>query len=210
MKDNTRLIDIILSASGLIICSPLFLLAAILIKATSKGPVFFLQKRVGLHNKDFTIYKFRTMREGAAKQNTLTIGSKDSRITTIGYYLRKYKLDELPQLYNVLKGEMSIVGPRPELRAYVELYSPEQRNVLSIRPGITDYASIKFKNENDLLAAAENPERYYINDILPLKLQLSQQYLKNKSLRNYFFVIWATISGKTSCCNLYLENANCA
>ena len=196
MKDNTRLIDIILSASGLIICSPLFLLAAILIKATSKGPVFFLQKRVGLHNKDFTIYKFRTMREGAAKQNTLTIGSKDSRITTIGYYLRKYKLDELPQLYNVLKGEMSIVGPRPELRAYVELYSAEQRNVLSIRPGITDYASIKFKNENDLLAAADNPERYYINDILPLKLQLSQQYLKNKSLRNYFFVIWATISGK--------------
>ena len=196
MKDNTRVIDIVLSASGLIICSPLFLLAAFLIKATSKGPVFFLQKRVGLHNKDFTIYKFRTMRKGAAKQNALTIGSKDSRITTIGYYLRKYKLDELPQLYNVLKGEMSIVGPRPELRAYVELYSPEQRNVLSIRPGITDYASIKFKNENDLLAAADNPERYYINDILPLKLQLSQQYLKNKSLRNYFFVIWATISGK--------------
>ena len=196
MKDNTRPIDIILSASGLIICSPLFLIAAILIKATSKGPVFFLQKRVGLHNKDFTIYKFRTMREGAAKQNALTIGSKDSRITTIGYYLRKYKLDELPQLYNVLKGEMSIVGPRPELRAYVELYSPEQRTVLSIRPGITDYASIKFKNENDLLAEAENPERYYINDILPLKLQLSQQYLKNKSLRNYFSVIWATITGK--------------
>ena len=209
MKDNTRLIDIILSASGLIICSPLFLIAAILIKATSKGPVFFLQKRVGLHDKDFTIYKFRTMREGAAKQNALTIGSKDSRITAIGYYLRKYKLDELPQLYNVLKGEMSIVGPRPELRAYVELYSAEQRNVLSIRPGITDFASIKFKNENDLLAAADNPERYYINDILPLKLQLSQQYLKNKSLRNYFFVIWATISGKTNCCNLYLENANC-
>ena len=196
-EDKTRFADIVLSLTGLLVCSPLFLLITILIKSTSKGPVFFSQTRVGLNNKDFAIYKFRTMYQGAAGKNALTVGSKDSRITGIGYYLRKYKLDELPQLYNVLKGDMSIVGPRPELRKYVELYSPEQRNVLCAKPGITDYASIRFRNENDLLAAAENPENYYIEHILPLKLQLNQQYLKNKSLRNYFFVIWATISGRS-------------
>jgi lipopolysaccharide/colanic/teichoic acid biosynthesis glycosyltransferase len=195
MKDKTRVADIFLSFTGLVICSPFFLIVAVLIKATSRGPVFFLQNRVGLNNKDFIICKFRTMRDGAAKQNALTIGSKDPRITLIGYYLRKYKLDELPQLYNVLKGDMSIVGPRPELRAYVELYSADQRSVLSVRPGITDYASVQFRNENDLLASAENPESYYIEYILPLKLQLNQQYLKNKSLGNYFSVIWATIKG---------------
>ena len=198
MKDKTRPADFVLSAASLVLLSPFFLLIALLIKVTSKGPVFFLQKRVGLHDKDFIIYKFRTMHEGAAKQNSLTIGSKDTRITKIGYYLRKYKLDELPQLCNVLKGEMSIVGPRPELREYVELYSPEQRNVLSVKPGITDYASIKFKKENDLLASAENPEKYYIEHILPLKLQLNQHYLKNKSLCNYFLVIWSTITGRES------------
>ena len=193
----TRLADIVLSVTGLVLCSPLFLVIACLIKLTSKGPVFFLQTRVGLHNKDFKICKFRTMEQGAAKKYALTVGSKDSRITYVGYYLRKYKLDELPQLYNVLTGNMSIVGPRPELRKYVELYTPEQRNVLSIRPGITDYASIQFRHENDLLAAADNPENYYIEHILPVKLQLNQQYIKNKSLGNYFFVIWATIFGNS-------------
>jgi lipopolysaccharide/colanic/teichoic acid biosynthesis glycosyltransferase len=198
MKDITRLPDVLFSFAGLVLLSPFFLVIAVLIKATSKGPVFFSQQRVGLHNKDFTIYKFRTMYEGAFKKNTLTIGSKDPRITRIGYFLRKYKLDELPQLYNVLKGEMSLVGPRPELRKYVQLYSPEQQNILSAKPGITDYASIKFRNENDLLAAAANPETYYIEHILPLKLQLNEEYLKNKSLNKYFFIILTTISGKNS------------
>jgi lipopolysaccharide/colanic/teichoic acid biosynthesis glycosyltransferase len=194
-KDITRIPDVLLSFTGMVVLSPFLLVIACLIKATSKGPVFFAQQRVGLHNKDFIMYKFRTMHQGAAEKNALTIGSRDDRITAIGYYLRKFKLDELPQFYNVLKGDMSIVGPRPELRKYVQLYNSEQQQILSAKPGITDYASIAFRNENDLLASAADPETYYIESILPAKLRLNKKYLENKTLNNYICVIMATLSG---------------
>jgi lipopolysaccharide/colanic/teichoic acid biosynthesis glycosyltransferase len=160
-----RLFDIFCSSIGLIILSPILLLLALLIKLESKGPVFFLQTRVGLNNTDFKLFKFRSMFMDAEKRGQLTVGMRDPRITRMGYYLRKFKLDELPQLLNVIKGDMSLVGPRPEVRKYVNLYNTKQMQVLTVRPGITDYASIKFINENELLAQANDPEAFYIRDI---------------------------------------------
>jgi lipopolysaccharide/colanic/teichoic acid biosynthesis glycosyltransferase len=177
----------------MIILFPLFGIIAILIKFTSNGPIFFIQKRVGEGNTDFYMYKFRTMYTNSEQQGSLTVGVEDMRITFIGYYLRKFKLDELPQLYNVLKGNMSMVGPRPELRKYVDLYTDEQKIVLSSRPGITDYASIKFKNENQLLAREKMPEEFYIKEIMPVKIELNKYYLANKNLRNYFYIIFNTL-----------------
>lgn len=176
-----RLFDIIASACGLLVLSPIFLVMAIWIKINSVGPVFYRQVRVGRHNQDFRIFKFRSMRVGADKGSLVTIGGRDPRITRSGYFIRKYKLDEFPQLINVLKGDMSLVGPRPEVRHYVDYWTPEQLHVLDVRPGITDPASIKFRNENELMEKADDPEDYYIHVIMQEKIRLYLEYVKNAS-----------------------------
>lgn len=172
-----RFFDIVASGCGLLVLLPLFLVIAIWIKLDSKGPVFYRQVRVGRHNKDFRIIKFRSMRVGADKGSLVTIGGRDPRITRSGYFIRKYKLDELPQLINVFIGQMSIVGPRPEVRHYVDYWTKEQLHVLDVRPGITDPASIKFRNENELMEKADNPENYYINVIMQEKIKLYLEYV---------------------------------
>ena len=174
-----RLFDIIASGCGLIILSPLFLILAIWIKLDSKGPVFYRQERVGKNNKEFRIFKFRSMRIGSDKGSLVTLGNRDPRVTNSGFYIRKYKFDELPQLINVFIGEMSLVGPRPEVRHYVNYWSSEQMHVLDVRPGITDPASIKFRNENALMEKAKDPEDYYINVIMQEKIRLYLEYVKN-------------------------------
>lgn len=188
-----RFFDVLLSLFLLILLFPVLLLVALLIKISSKGPVIFRQLRVGQHNIDFTLFKFRTMYLDTAQKNTLTVGNRDVRITRVGYFLRKYKIDELPQLYNVLRNDMSIVGPRPELRKYVHFYTKEQRKVLLLKPGITDYASIHFRHENELLAIQTDPETFYISEILPVKIQLNGQYAAERSLRVYFIIIFNTL-----------------
>ena len=164
------------------IISPLFLIVAIWIKLDSPGPIFYRQVRVGRYNKDFRIFKFRSMRIGSDKGSLVTIGGRDPRITRSGYFIRKFKIDELPQLINVLVGDMSLVGPRPEVRHYVNYWTEEQMHVLDVRPGITDPASIKFRNENELLAQAEDPEKYYIEVIMQEKIKLYLDYVKKNSL----------------------------
>jgi lipopolysaccharide/colanic/teichoic acid biosynthesis glycosyltransferase len=149
--------------------------------ATCGFPIFYLQTRVGKNNKDFKLFKFRTMGKDADKKGLLTVGGRDPRVTNIGYYLRKYKLDELPQLFNVLFGSMSLVGPRPEVRKYVDLYTQEQQKVLSVKPGITDFASLEFINENEVLAKSSNPEETYINEVMPHKLELNRKYIQQQS-----------------------------
>lgn len=189
-----RLCDIVLSALGLIIFCPLFLVLSIWIALDSTGGVFYRQTRVGRGGRDFKLLKFRSMRIGADKKGLITIGDKDARITKSGYYIRKYKFDELPQLINVLKGDMSFVGPRPEVRKYVDLYTAEQLCVLNVRPGITDPASIQYSNENELLEKAEDPEQYYINTVMPDKLRINLEYLEKRTLWSDFKVIIKTIS----------------
>ena len=176
-----RLFDIVASGCGLIVLSPLFLILAVWIKLDSKGPVFYRQVRVGRGNKDFRIYKFRSMGIGADKGSLVTIGGRDPRVTRSGYFIRKYKFDELPQLINVFVGDMSLVGPRPEVRHYVNYWTQEQMHVLDVRPGITDPASIKFRNENELMEIAENPEDYYIHVIMQEKITLYLEYVKHSS-----------------------------
>lgn len=187
-----RTFDIIASSLGLIFLSPLFFILAILIKLDSEGPVFFKQIRVGLKNKDFSLYKFRSMYVKTDKSGLLTIGDRDPRITSLGYYIRKYKLDELPQLVNVLKGDMSLVGPRPQVRKYVNLYTPEQMRVLDIRPGITDLASIKYRNESELLGKLNDPNKYYTEVIMQDKLRINLQYIENNNLLNDIAIIFCT------------------
>ncbi|MEL0456385.1 sugar transferase [Flavobacteriaceae bacterium SZ-1-7] len=179
-----RIFDVILSLIGLILLSPILLLLAILIKLDSKGPVLFIQGRVGKNNRDFNIYKFRTMRVQSEKKGLLTLGNNDSRITKIGYFLRRYKIDEFPQLINILKGDMSFVGPRPELRYYVNFYSEDDMKIFQVRPGITGLASLKYRNEVELLKAADNPEEFFIKTIIPDKLKFNKEYIKK---RNFFF-----------------------
>lgn len=194
-----RLFDILASFLGLIIISPLFMVLAIWIKLDSKGPVFYKQERVGRGNKDFKLYKFRSMRVGADKDGLLTIGGRDSRLTRSGYYIRKYKLDEFPQLINVLIGDMSLVGPRPEVRKYVDMYTLEQMHVLDVRPGITDAASIKYRNENELLEKAENPDEYYIKVIMQDKLRINLEYVKDHSFLNDIKLIFSTFMAIVKC-----------
>jgi lipopolysaccharide/colanic/teichoic acid biosynthesis glycosyltransferase len=179
-----RLFDIVASGLGLIVLSPLFLILAIWIKLDSKGPVFYRQVRVGYKNKDFRIFKFRSMRVGADKGSLVTIGGHDPRVTRSGYFIRKFKFDELPQLINVFLGDMSLVGPRPEVRHYVDYWTPEQMHVLDVRPGITDPASIKFRNENELMEMAEDPEKYYIEVIMQEKIKLYLEYVEK---HNFFY-----------------------
>ena len=170
-----RLFDIVCAALGLLVLSPVLLVCALLVGLTSPGGVLFRQERVGKDGVPFTIYKFRSMRKDNAGLKISTSG--DSRITPVGRVLRKAKLDELPQLWNVLKGDMSFVGPRPEVREYVDLYTPEQRQVLLVRPGITGMASIRYRNENDLLSASADPNRTYIEEVMPAKLALDLEYI---------------------------------
>lgn len=187
-----RLFDIIASGVGLIVLSPLFLLLAIWIKLDSKGPVFYRQVRVGRNNKDFRIFKFRSMQVGADKGSLVTVGGHDPRITRSGYFIRKFKLDELPQLVNVFVGDMSLVGPRPEVRHYVNYWTPKQMHVLDVRPGITDPASIKFRNENELMEQAEDPENYYIEVIMQEKLKIYLEYVNHHSFWGDIGLIFKT------------------
>ena len=189
-----RFCDIVFSLVGLLLLSPFFLVVALWIVIDDPGPVFYRQQRVGKNNKDFGLLKFRSMRIGADKQSLITIGDRDPRVTRAGYYIRKYKLDELPQLWNVLIGEMSLVGPRPEVRRYVDLYTGEQRKVLSVRPGITDYASIEYMDENRLLAQSANPDKTYIDEIMPAKIALNMRYINHQTLGEYFTIICKTLT----------------
>lgn len=188
-----RFFDVFFSIFGLIILFPLLILVYILIVFESRGGGFYSQKRVGKDNVDFNLYKFRSMRVGSDKKSLITIGEKDSRMTKTGYYIRRFKFDELPQLFNVLIGDMSLVGPRPEVRKYVNLYSNEQKQVLKLRPGITDYASIEYANENEILGNAENPEKVYIEQIMPNKIRLNMLYINNYRLKEYFRIIILTV-----------------
>ena len=193
-----RLFDIVASFLGLLFLSPLFLILAIWIKLDSKGPVFYRQIRVGKGNKDFNLYKFRSMKVGADKSGLITIGGHDPRVTRSGLVIRKYKLDEFPQLINVLLGDMSLVGPRPEVRKYVDMYTAEQMHVLDVRPGITDLASIRYLNENELLESVSDPDKYYTDVIMQDKLRINLEYVEKQSflydIKLIFSTFWAIIS----------------
>lgn len=190
-----RVFDILASGLGLLLLSPILFFVAIWIKMDSKGPIFYRQVRVGKDNQDFKIFKFRSMRIGSDKGSLITIGGHDSRITNSGYFIRKYKIDELPQLINVFIGDMSLVGPRPEIRQYVNLYKGEQLKVLAVRPGITDVASIKYRNENEILGNVENPDEYYLNVIMPDKLKMNLEYIKDRTFIKDIKLIFTTILG---------------
>lgn len=187
-----RAFDIIASGLGLLCLSPLFLVVAVWIKCDSKGPVFYRQVRVGRDNKDFRLYKFRSMRPDSDKFGLITVGGHDPRVTRSGYFIRKWKLDEFPQLINVFIGDMSLVGPRPEVRKYVDMYTPEQMHVLDVRPGITSLASIRYRNENDILAAAEDPDKAYIEQVMPDKLAIDMEYVGKASLWTDIKLIFST------------------
>ncbi|KMQ71141.1 sugar transferase [Chryseobacterium koreense] len=187
-----RLFDIVFSFFGILLLSPVFLVISILILLDSKGGVLYKQERTGKGDRIFKVLKFRTMRPDSFAKGALTVGSRDPRITNVGYYLRKYKLDELPQLFNVFIGEMSFVGPRPEVKKYTDLYNEEQKKVLTVVPGITDYASIKFRNENDLLSASDNPEKLYIEEIMPEKLNLNLKYIADNNVFKDIKIIFDT------------------
>lgn len=187
-----RIFDIFFSIIGILILAPFYIIISILILVDSKGGILYKQERIGKGGNIFKVFKFRTMRPDSFSKGALTVGSRDPRITNIGYYLRKYKLDELPQLFNVLFGDMSFVGPRPEVKKYTDLYNAEQRKVLSVRPGITDYASIKFRNENDLLSISDNPEQLYISKIMPEKLELNMKYINDNNVFKDVKIIFDT------------------
>lgn len=188
-----RFFDILFSLFGIIILFPLFLIIYVLIIVESKGGGFYLQNRVGKNGVEFKLFKFRSMLVGSEKKGLLTIGQSDVRMTKIGSFIRKLKLDELPQLFNVLLGKMSLVGPRPEVRKYVDLYTQEQCKVLSIRPGITDYASIEYVDENEILGSSIDPEKVYIEQIMPDKIRLNMKYINNQNIKEYFRVIFLTL-----------------
>lgn len=188
-----RILDFVFSLLGIVILIPVFFVIALLIKCYSRGPVFYRQSRVGINGNDFFLLKFRTMYVDADKKGLLTVGGRDPRVTKVGYYLRKYKLDELPQLFNVLMGDMSLVGPRPEVRKYVDLYTKEQSRVLNVRPGITDWASIQYKDENQILAQSTDPETTYIQEIMPKKIEYNLIYINQFSVGEYLKIIFYTI-----------------
>lgn len=187
-----RFFDIIFSIIGLVILSPLFIVLYLLIRLESKGRGFYSQERIGKNGKPFKLYKFRSMRIGSDKKGLITIGEKDNRITKIGFILRKYKLDELPQLWNVFIGDMSLVGPRPEVKKYTDLYTEEQKQVLQVRPGITDWASIKYVDENKILGESKDPDEAYVNLIMPNKIKLNMVYIQHQTLGEYFKIIFTT------------------
>ena len=187
-----RTFDIVASGLGLLALAPLFAVVALWIKCDSQGSVFYRQVRVGRGNRDFRLFKFRSMRPDSDRLGLITVGGRDPRVTRSGYYIRKYKLDELPQLINVFKGDMSLVGPRPEVRKYVDMYTPEQMRVLDVRPGITSLASIRYRNENDILAAPDNPDRTYVEKVMPDKLAIDLEYVPKANLWTDIRLIFAT------------------
>lgn len=187
-----RMYDIVFSALGLLVLAPLFIIIAILIKGDSPGPVFYRQTRIGKDGKEFQIYKFRKMHEDVGDSGLNLTTTNDPRLTRIGAWLRKTKIDELPQALNVLKGDMAVVGPRPETPNYVEIYTPEQRQVLKVKPGITDYASIYFIDEGDLLEQAADTEKYYIEAIMPQKIRLNIKYIQDMSFNTDMKIIYKT------------------
>lgn len=188
-----RAFDILFALVLLLLLLPMLLLFALAVAITSPGGALFRQKRVGRGGMPFRLLKFRTMRPGSEAKGQLTIGGRDPRITGVGYFLRKTKLDELPQLWNVLKGDMSVVGPRPEVPKYVALYSAEQREVLSVRPGITGMASIHYIDENELLARSSDPQRAYVEEVMPAKLALDLKYVRERSFLLDLRIIFATV-----------------
>ncbi len=187
-----RLFDIIFSSIVLLLFLPFGVIIALIISFTSRGGVFYTQERIGKGGKTFGLYKFRTMRKNADKAGKLTVGMRDPRITGIGYFLRKYKLDEFPQFINVLIGEMSVVGPRPEVEEYAEMYTQSQRDILKVKPGITDYASLQYYDENRLLGESDNPRETYINEIMPAKIELNRKYIDNPTLVRDLKIVWLT------------------
>ena len=188
-----RVLDILISFIAIIFFSPFFLIISILILLDSKGGILYFQERVGKNNTNFGLIKFRTMSVNSDKKGLLTVGENDTRITKVGKFLRKYKIDEIPQLMNVLFGNMSFVGPRPEVRKYVDLYTPQQRVILNVKPGITDYASIEYANENYLLGMSDDPEKTYIEKIMPEKIKLNMKYLEKPNIKNYLKVLYLTL-----------------
>lgn len=190
----TRIFDILLATLGLVILSPLLIFVYVAIVLESRGGGFYRQERTGRYGKPFRLIKFRSMYVNADKHGLITVGGHDNRITRVGYYIRKYKIDELPQLINVVKGDMSIVGPRPEVKKYTDLYTEEQRKILDVRPGITDYASIKYVDENEILGTSDNPERTYIEQIMPDKIKLNMIYISQNGIKEYFKIIFLTLT----------------
>jgi lipopolysaccharide/colanic/teichoic acid biosynthesis glycosyltransferase len=188
-----RAFDLVVSFILIMFFTPVFFIIAIVIIVDSGFPVFFLQQRIGLNKSPFRIIKFRTMIPGSESSGQITIGNNDSRITSPGKLLRKYKLDELPQLFNVFLGTMSMVGPRPEVPAYVKMYNSAQCKVLTVKPGITDYASIIYSSENELLAKADDPQKEYINTVMPAKLQLNLKYIEEQSLFTDIKILFKTV-----------------
>ena len=190
----TRIFDILLATLGLVILSPLLIFVYVAIVLESRGGGFYRQERTGRYGKPFRLIKFRSMYVNADKHGLITVGGHDNRITRVGYYIRKYKIDELPQLINVVKGDMSIVGPRPEVKKYTDLYTEEQRKILDIRPGITDYASIKYVDENEILGTSDNPESIYIEHIMADKIKLNMIYISQNGIKEYFKIIFLTLT----------------
>jgi len=188
-----RIFDIVVSFTVLIFFFPFGIILSLLILLSSKGGVFYLQRRIGKNKNPFFLIKFRSMRLDSDKKGKLTVGMKDNRITKIGLFIRKFKLDEFPQFINVIKGDMSIVGPRPEVAEYVKLYTKEQQRILKVKPGITDYASLEYFKENEILANSENPEKTYTEEIMPKKIALNYKYLNNPTLLNDLKIILKTI-----------------
>ena len=187
-----RIFDIVVSSLILLLFLPFGILISILIAVSSRGGVFYIQQRVGKDQQQFGLFKFRTMAVNADKSGKLTVGMRDSRITAVGFFLRKYKLDEFPQFINVLSGTMSIVGPRPEVQEYVAMYTDLELEVLKVKPGITDLASLEYFNENDLLGSAKDPQKTYIEEVMPAKLALNKKYIANSSLGTDPKIIWRT------------------
>jgi lipopolysaccharide/colanic/teichoic acid biosynthesis glycosyltransferase len=188
-----RIFDVLFSGFVLLCFMPIGLVLAILILVESKGGVFFKQVRIGKNGTPFYLFKFRSMFIDAESMGKITIGSRDPRITRVGFYIRRYKLDEFPQFINVIRGEMSIVGPRPEVKEYVDLYSEEQRKILAVKPGITDYASLTYFHENEILAKSENPQQTYIQEVMPEKIKLNEKYLANPTLLQDISIIRKTV-----------------
>lgn len=188
-----RCFDFTCSLIGLVVISPLLLLASLLVIVDSGTPVFYRQQRTGRNNQPFTLLKFRSMHVNADKSTAITVGNRDPRITRVGYYLRRYKLDELPQLINVLVGDMSLVGPRPELKKFTDLYTTEQKQVLGVRPGMTDPASIAYRNENEMLAGLADPIDFYIREIMPRKLEINLQYIRTQSFWGDLGILFKTV-----------------
>ena len=187
-----RIFDITLSLKLLSIFFPYGLLISAWILIESSGGVFYRQLRIGQKGIPFKMFKFRSMRQNSYKLGQLTVGMRDPRITRSGYFIRKYKLDEFPQFINVLKGDMSIVGPRPEVQEFVDLYTNEQRKILNIKPGITDYASLEYFKENELLGLSDDPRKTYVEEIMPAKIQLNMKYIQHPGLLNDIKIMWRT------------------